>query len=104
VCELNPGAYGDIIDNLICLKGMLYFTASDALRGSELWRSDGSQAGTEVADLLPGPAGSLPGQLRVADGKLTFYTTAIANRRQLWQYDPAHPKWAFKSPIPGSPK
>lgn len=104
VRELNPGAYGGIIDNLISLRGMLYFTASDETHGSELWRSDGGPASTRVADLLPGPAGSLPDQLRVADGKLYFYTTAIAKGHQLWRHDPAHPTWDFRSYKPPSLK
>ena len=36
----------------------LFFVASDGVHGFELWRSDGTESGTEmVADLLPGTAG-----------------------------------------------
>ncbi len=37
------------------MNGTLYFQASDGTNGSELWKSDGTSAGTvQVRDLLPG--------------------------------------------------
>jgi ELWxxDGT repeat protein len=41
--------------NFIGVNGMLYFTADDSSHGVELWRSDGTAAGTAmVSDLSPG--------------------------------------------------
>jgi len=38
------------------VNGTLYFSADDGAHGSELWRSDGTEAGTVmVRDLVPGP-------------------------------------------------
>ncbi len=98
VRELHPGAYGGMLDNLVDLDGQLYFTAGDGAHGMELWRSDGTADGTRLADLLPGPAGSLPGQLRVAGGKLHFATAAAVKGRQLWSHDPARPQLTFEKP------
>jgi ELWxxDGT repeat protein len=40
---------------------LLYFPASDAASGNELWTSDGSDAGTHrVVDLRPGPGSAIP--------------------------------------------
>ena len=45
---------------LVNVNGLLYFTAWDAAHGTELWRSDGTSAGTMmVKDIYPGTAGSL---------------------------------------------
>ncbi|MCP3141933.1 ELWxxDGT repeat protein [Pyxidicoccus xibeiensis] len=49
------------------------FAASDELRGSELWRSDGTEAGTSlVKDLSPGLASSKPRFLTKAQGAVFF--------------------------------
>ena len=52
-----------------------YFGADDGVAGNELWRSDGTAAGTElVADLVPGAGHSYPGDITAWDGFL-FFTT-----------------------------
>ena len=41
-------------------QGVLYFSGSDSTHGPELWRSDGTPAGTYlVKDIWPGPAGAV---------------------------------------------
>ena len=55
----------------------LYFVASDPAHGKELWRTDGTRAGTKlVADVLPGTESSSPGKLTVAGS--TSYFSAVA--------------------------
>jgi ELWxxDGT repeat protein len=57
---------------LIIFNNTLYFTASDSL-GGELWKSDGTEAGTVLfKDLYPGPNSSQPRSLVVMNGKLYF--------------------------------
>src|SRR5262249_54185657 len=58
----NPGgAYGYIFTNV---NGTLYFSADDGAHGQELWKSDGTAAGTVlVADINPGSGFSNPGDL-----------------------------------------
>src|SRR5437667_9249303 len=51
----------------------LYFSASDKKAGEEIWRSDGTVAGTaRVADLVKGTANSSPRDLTNIDGVLYF--------------------------------
>lgn len=66
----------------------IFFTAQSEAHGTELWKSDGTSAGTQmVKDINPGTASSLPATLTDIDGTLFF--TAIDSRtgRELWQSD-----------------
>jgi ELWxxDGT repeat protein len=57
VKDINPGAADSRPFNLTNLNGTLIFAAFDAVSGTELWRSDGTAAGTTlVKDINPGPA------------------------------------------------
>ena len=71
------------------LNGVFYFSANDGIHGSELWRSDGTAAGTYlVKDLLTGSASSFPHELVTAGNKLYFVTqdNTFANNG-LWVSD-----------------
>ena len=47
-------------EGLLRVRDRIYFVASDASHGSELWRTDGTPEGTKVvADVLPGPGGGV---------------------------------------------
>jgi ELWxxDGT repeat protein len=62
----------------------VYFSALDG-RGRELWRTDGTDAGTScVEDLIPGPQSSDPTQLTDVEGR-AFFT--IADGNELWVSD-----------------
>ena len=61
-----------------------YFAASDPAHGTELWRTDGTPAGTTlVKDIVGGIASSYPSWLTSLSGTLLF----IVNGHQLWKSD-----------------
>ena len=63
---------------------MLYFQADDGETGTEFWRSDGSEAGTElVEDLYPGGHGSDPKGFTVFNDLLYFAADGVDNKWML---------------------
>lgn len=82
VKDISPNRSGQLVSNaflvnprpqLIAVDSLVYFEANDGLTGQELWRSDGTAAGTVlVKDIRPGVDGSSIRDLAVAGGKL-FY-------------------------------
>jgi ELWxxDGT repeat protein len=86
---------GDPADFLIA-GDVAYFTAFDPAHGRELWKTDGTSAGTSlVTDLTPGTASSGIANLTLAGGKL-FFTTSFngdlwgpPTGKTLWTLDPA---------------
>jgi ELWxxDGT repeat protein len=91
VKDIRPGATGSFSSlyphKLENVNGVVYFTADDGVHGLELWKSDGTSAGTElVKDVFPGAAGSswpdFPSQLANVNGILFFSATG-----GLWKSD-----------------
>ncbi len=74
--------------NLTNVNGNLFFTANDGTDGQELWKSNGTAAGTVmVRDINPGSAGSYPGNLTNVNGTLFFSATDGVNGVELWKSD-----------------
>lgn len=87
VKDIHTGDVGfssDEFSRLTNFGGTLYFAANDGVHGRELWRSDGTAAGTVmVRDFVPGAwEGSWP--LFVADGRLLVVTNAETYGSELW--------------------
>ena len=69
--------------------GMVFFSADDGVHGRDLWRTDGTEAGTFMVKDIPGPLFG-PDQLTAAGG-LLFFTVRTGNfpalRIELWRSD-----------------
>lgn len=92
VSDIHRGGGGDPSSHpreFTRLGGSIYFSASSPGHGNELWRSDGTAAGTRlVKDIRPGRAGSDPSLLAVA-GRTLYFATVNSNmdRSHLWKSD-----------------
>jgi ELWxxDGT repeat protein/probable HAF family extracellular repeat protein len=88
VKDVNPGAADSSPAGLVNVQGQLFFAASDGSHGVELWKSDGTAAGTNlVKDVNPGSAGSAPADLTAVNGTLYFTADDGSHGRQLWKSD-----------------
>jgi ELWxxDGT repeat protein len=68
------------------VNGTLFFTASDGMNGTELWKSDGTDVGTVlVQDVNPGASSSTPNGLTNVNGTLFFSANTAANGFELWK-------------------
>ena len=78
--DINRGGGSSVPSGFAVFNNLLYFGARDNLDdtqvdtfGGELWRSDGTEAGTvRVTDINPGPASSNPSSLMAFNGALYF--------------------------------
>ncbi len=76
----------------IAMDHVLYYVDDDGINGKELWRSDGTAAGTYMLiDINEGLKGSNPAELTVLDGLLFFRASdggeAGDHGFELWQSD-----------------
>lgn len=70
------------------VNGTLFFVADNGTFGSELWRSDGTEQGTQqVRDIYVGRDGSNPSDLVNVDGVLYFAADDGIFGRELWRSD-----------------
>ena len=95
VKDTCPGVCSSISEYylyMIAVKDTLFFTADDSVYGAELWRSDGTAAGTQmIADICPDLCGSFTGywmdQPAAVDGTLFFIANDGTHGRELWRSD-----------------
>ena len=67
------------------VNGTLFFTANNGVSGSELWRSNGTAAGTVlVRDIQPGSKGSTPFRWAGVNGTLFFAADDGTRGFELW--------------------
>lgn len=74
--------------SLTVFDGAMHFAANDGSTGRELWRSDGSEEGTQlVADVEEGDASSNPALLTLAGDRLFFHACGTVHGCEIWQSD-----------------
>ena len=73
VKDINLLPPGSSPREFVAIGNVLYFVADNGVTGRELWRSDGTAAGTVlVKDIRPGSGGSGPSNLTNVNGVLYF--------------------------------
>jgi ELWxxDGT repeat protein len=76
------------LNHLVVIGGVAYFGAVDGIHGDELWKTDGTAAGTSlVKDIDPDTAGSDPQWLTDLNGALVFVGHDGGGSNQLWKSD-----------------
>ena len=94
--DINPGDSNSnttfqFLNPPTVANGTLYFTANDGAHGVELWKSDGTAAGTMmVKDINPGSSTSFPSffpQLTNINGTVYFEADDGVHGVELWKTD-----------------
>ncbi|WP_274518323.1 ELWxxDGT repeat protein, partial [Microcystis aeruginosa] len=88
VKDIFPGLSGSSPGYLTVVGNTLFFRANDGVNGTELWKSDGTAAGTVlVKDIRLGSGGSDPGFLTAVGNTLFFRSLDGVNGQELWKSD-----------------
>jgi len=91
VKDINPG-YADGLDfystnNIGSIGSTLYFSANDGVNGYELWKSDGTEAGTVMVKDINSGGDSNPKYFTTVGTTLYFSADDGVNGYELWKSD-----------------
>jgi len=88
VKDINSGSDDSYPYQLTTVGNTLYFRADDGFYGPELWKSDGTAAGTVmVKDIYSGSSSSYPSYMTAVGNTLYFVATDGINGDELWKSD-----------------
>lgn len=88
--DIKPGRESSNATELVAVNNQLYFKAQDEQNGYELWKSDGTAAGTVLLkNIQQGALGSDPAYLTPLNGAVYFRADDGQNGVELWKTDGA---------------
>ncbi len=86
--DITPGSGNGSPELLTDLGGTLLFVAGNPSQGRELWRSDGTPAGTWIVkDIQAGTGGSSPASITTMGSAVFFAANDGVNGTELWRSD-----------------
>lgn len=87
--ESDPNYPGFGAQEFTNVNGTLFFAADDGIHGIELWKTNGTSAGTTmVKDIIPGNYGARPSELANVNGILFFSAwDSTSQRYAIWKSD-----------------
>jgi ELWxxDGT repeat protein len=86
VKNINPAGSSNP-QSLTDINGLLFFSANDGTNGSELWKSNGTEAGTVMVKNINPTGHSSPLYLVDFNGSLFFAAEDGSNGSELWKSD-----------------
>ncbi len=89
IASSDPGnSFGSLIVAAVEMDQFVLFAATDQAHGTELWRTDGTEAGTQlVMDILPGDRSSGPRSLTRFGDIAYFWADDGTHGHELWLSD-----------------
>ena len=90
VRDINPDPQADGIslwETVVPFGNFVYFAANDGSNGIELWKSDGTEAGTVMVRDIDSDGNSRPDDLVVLDNSLYFEARQSTSGYELWKSD-----------------
>ncbi len=84
--DIIVGMWNSNPEQITAANDEFYFVATDALHGTDLWKSDGTADGTAIVKDI---VGAVPRNLTFVNGVLYFSTTDVTDRfrHRLWRSD-----------------
>jgi ELWxxDGT repeat protein len=86
VKDINPSSDSYVRD-LTVLGSAIYFEATDGTNGYELWKSDGTEAGTAMVKDINPSGDSYPNNITVLGSAIYFEASNGTNGPELWKSD-----------------
>lgn len=84
VADIRPGPASSLPYGFATVGAEVFFFADDGASGRELWKTDGTPAGTaQVIDLVPGAAGPWLGGIGALGNRVLFFT--VDNTTLMWE-------------------